>query len=121
MLTPMMAWVESGQAPDAIVARQPAGGEGNDFGQFRGPQGGPPGADDAAAAPLAGYPAAEAPSPDLVRSRPVYPYPALPTFSGQGDANDAANWTESESTVAFTTPNWAGAEFFTPYTSMERQ
>jgi feruloyl esterase len=121
MLTPMMAWVESGQAPGAVVARQPAGGEGNDFGQFRGPQGGPPGADDAAVAPLPSYPAAGTPSIELVRSRPVYPDPALPAFSGQGDANDAANWTGSESTVAFTTPNWAGAEFLTPYTPMEQQ
>ena len=121
LLTPMMVWVEGGQAPEAVVARQPAGGEGDQFGQFHGPQGGPPGADDASTAPLPGYPAAGAPSTDLVRSRSVYPYPALPAFSGQGDANDAANWTESESTVAFTTPDWAGAEFSTPYKPMERQ
>ncbi|EYD74901.1 Tannase [Rubellimicrobium mesophilum DSM 19309] len=121
LLTPMMAWVEGGQAPDGIVARQPQGGEGNEFGQFGPGKGGPPGADDAATAPLPGYPAAEAPSTDLARSRPVYPYPALPAFSGHGDPNDAADWTKGDATVAFTAPDWAGAGFFTPYQPMERQ
>ena len=70
------------------------------------------------AEPLPGYPTAEAPSTDFAR---LYPYPTLLSFSGKGDPNDAGNWTMGEATVAFTTPDWAGAGFFAPYEPMERQ
>lgn len=54
-LPPIMAWVERGQAPQSVIARQLQGGR-------------------------------------VVRSRPLYPYPAYAVYSGHGDVNDAASW-----------------------------
>jgi hypothetical protein len=55
-LTPTLAWVESGVAPDRLVATkyQDDGG--------------------------------------VVRTRPVYPYPAVARYDGSGSEDDAANF-----------------------------
>lgn len=109
MLTPMMRWVEQDQAPDAIVARQPAADASSNFGQAR--QTG----QTTAATTLPGYPTPTSVSTDTVRSRPVYPYPATTQFTGSGDPNDAANYQKGPELPHFDAPKWAGAEFFKPY------
>ncbi|MBP1806200.1 tannase/feruloyl esterase family alpha/beta hydrolase [Rubellimicrobium aerolatum] len=117
LLTPLMAWVERGEAPGAVTARQPAQDEASGFGQFGHGRGGPP--PSGATEPLPGYPAAEAPSASVLRSPPLLPYPALPAFTGQGDPNDAANWTDGATRVEFTPPAWAGSAFFEPYAPLD--
>jgi hypothetical protein len=55
LLASIVAWVEDGRAPEAVIARQMDGEK-------------------------------------VVRSRPLYPYPAVARYSGAGDVDDAANW-----------------------------
>lgn len=119
MLTPMMAWVEKGQAPDAVVARQPLRSEGNGFGQFGPPGGRPPAGGNGQLEP-ASYPAVPPPSASVTRSRPVPPYPQSVIFKGQGDPNDAASYVRGPALPPFTPPDWAGAGFFDPYPPLER-
>jgi feruloyl esterase len=69
LLSPLVAWVEHGQAPGAIVAT--ARGAGN-----------------------AGGPNADVPGTWAAdRTRPLCPYPAVARYSGQGDVERAINWT----------------------------
>lgn len=110
MLTPLMAWVEGGAAPDAIVARQPAQAEASGFGQFQG-------SDEASALP--GYPAVEPPSADLTRKRPLFPYPYTAAYDGTGDPDDAGSFVRSEDAIGFTALDWAGSIFFAPYDPRE--
>ncbi|QEU02022.1 tannase/feruloyl esterase family alpha/beta hydrolase (plasmid) [Pseudomonas oryzihabitans] len=114
LLTPMLAWVEGGVAPAAIEARQSAQGDASDFGAPRGAGGlaqrpAPlPGAQAAALGPTA---AAALPP---VRSRPVYPWPRLARWDGQGDPLRAASYGPGPS-LHFQPRDWAGGDFFTPY------
>lgn len=120
LLTPMMAWVERGVAPDAVIARQTAtGGQGDGFGQpgrtgpTAGMSGPPPG--------MSGQPPAMgAPGrAGMDRSRPVYPYPMVAAYVGRGDVNDAANYRPAPLTVQPTTPAWAGSDFYKPYAPLQ--
>lgn len=103
LLTPMMAWVEQGQAPGAITTTSTA--EESSFGQPDGaaPKGGMPPARDLGVAPL----------PQM--SRPVFPWPATATFSGKGDWTDAANWAQGSDAQTVPLRDWAGADFFAPF------
>jgi len=67
-LSPLVAWVEQGQAPQAIVAQ--ARGTGNPGGVN------------------ADVPASWSPS----RTRPLCPFPQVARYNGSGDAEQAANW-----------------------------
>jgi feruloyl esterase len=67
LLSIMMGWVESGTAPNAVIAshrKEPAGGRGG-----RGGRG---------------------PAQPIDRTRPIYPYPTVAAYKGAGDPNDAA-------------------------------
>jgi pimeloyl-ACP methyl ester carboxylesterase len=68
MLTPLVAWVEQGVAPDSVIAT--ARGPGN------------------AAAVNADIPSSWAPN----RSRPLCAYPKVARYSGSGSLDDAANF-----------------------------
>ena len=68
MLTPLVAWVERGQAPDSVTAN--ARGPGN------------------AAAVNADVPA----SWSATRSRPLCPYPQVARYNGSGDVESAASF-----------------------------
>ncbi|MFN8500028.1 MAG: tannase/feruloyl esterase family alpha/beta hydrolase [Anaerolineae bacterium] len=73
MLTPIQRWVEQGIAPDQIIAAQLSGGQ--QSGGFSDPTaGGSSGG-------------------TIVRTRPLCPYPLQQRYKGQGDINDAANFT----------------------------
>jgi len=105
-LTPMMAWVEGKQAPDSVLARQaklsqPSG----NFGQ-------PPGLRPAGSLP-AQRPAGES-AASVSRSRPLYPYPEIARYSGQGDRNLAEHYRRGAPLTRGETPPWAGADFFSP-------
>jgi feruloyl esterase len=68
MLTPLVNWVEKGEAPDSVLAR--ARGPGN------------------SAAVNADVPAAWSPT----RSRPLCAYPKVAKYKGSGSIEDAANF-----------------------------
>ena len=69
MITPLVNWVEQGQAPEAIVAS--AHGPGN------------------TAALNADVPAGWSPS----RTRPLCPYPQVARYNGNGDVEAATSFT----------------------------
>lgn len=69
-LDAMERWVEQGQAPDQLLSVRPKDG----------------------APPAVGFPIAAA---DVQFSRPVYPYPDYPRYSGRGDQNDANNFSRT--------------------------
>jgi len=101
-LTPLMSWVEDGTAPDAVVTRAQTDG-GNSFGL-------PTTRDKAPPAGASAVPA----EPPVLRSRPVYPYPALARYVG-GDPNAAASFVRGEPLYTAPTKPWAGEDFFRPY------
>jgi feruloyl esterase len=92
ILTPVMAWVESGRAPGALQA---AHVEQHGMPGMMGP---PPAG--AGAAPFAAPPAA--PGPAVT----VQPYPLLADFGGKAAANGYA---------LYNPPSWAGEALFKPY------
>lgn len=119
LLTPMLAWVEQGRAPDAILATQlDATKRGMGFGAPLGrPQGhldpakrldGPP----PGFAQLAQRPADAA---NAGRTRPIYPYPGMAVYSGQGDPRLASSYRRAELQDQGGVAQWMGSDFFSPY------
>lgn len=104
LLTPIMAWVESGTAPDAILTSTTA--PESSFGQPEGvqPKGGMMQPKDLGVAPLPAM------------TRPVYPWPATAAYAGSGDPTDAANWTKGADAETVALRDWAGSDFFAPFT-----
>jgi len=92
LLTPLMDWVESGVHPDRIRATYYAD-------------------------PLP-KPWSEVPDTNrAIRTRPVFPYPQVATYRGEGNPDDPENFApgKSESLERFTT-DWIGErKFFTPH------
>jgi Tannase and feruloyl esterase. len=95
LLTPLMAWVEEHQAPQQIIAGQPA---------QKAPEMAPPvltgktgtSAEESAQAHFHGVQQASAPfaSPavELKATRPIYPYPYIAKYNGTGDPNSADSY-----------------------------
>nr|WP_233170627.1 tannase/feruloyl esterase family alpha/beta hydrolase [Aquitalea sp. ASV15] len=107
VLSPLMAWTELQQAPAALITGKPAQAE-PDF--MAGPPpdtlpgNGKPGK-PAQPAPglhlpmLASSPLAQ-PWAAVKATRPVYPWPLIARYRGQGDVNDAASYQPVPSAVA---------------------
>jgi pimeloyl-ACP methyl ester carboxylesterase len=53
----------------------------------------------------------------VTASRPVYPYPAVPQYTGTGDWHNGANYTQGAPLYNAPTPTWAGISFYSPYTA----
>ena len=91
LLSPIMAWVERGDAPYKLIASHTAG-----------PNGPPPPRPDA-----------QRGKPD--RTRPVFPYPLVAVYTGTGSIDDAANFVPRM--PANNLPDhfdWLGSSFFRP-------
>jgi len=90
LLTPLMVWTEAGEAPAMLLTGKPA--------QRRMMMGPPPsgGTGGPAGGPLPPGPL-PSPMPKLLATRPVYPYPYIPRYTGKGDPNDATNYIEVKS------------------------
>ena len=103
LLTPMLAWVEDGIAPGAVVATSSE--ERSSFGQPDGgdQHGGPPPQADLGVAPLPAM------------TRPVYPWPHVAAYAGQGEMTAADNWTEGPAAEVVLIRDWPGADLFGPY------
>ncbi|MEE7441899.1 tannase/feruloyl esterase family alpha/beta hydrolase [Methylobacterium oryzae] len=125
LLTPILAWVETGEAPEAVIARQPEVDAASDFGApgMHGP--GPLGASGGAfdPGPRPGSPTgrqATGSTATIVRARPVYPYPVTAAYDGHGDPNRAESFGPGNPTVTFTMPVWAGSDFYHPDAPLRR-
>ena len=105
-LTPMMAWVEAGIAPQAVVTRQAT--QSSEFGQ---PTSAPPAAAGAAPAGAA---------VTAARTRPVYPYPYLAAYAGHGDPDRASSYVRADPIVEDDATPWAGEDFYRPYAALTR-
>jgi feruloyl esterase len=102
VLTPLMAWVESARAPNMIlaaqVAQRPAGPP---------PMGPPPNAQDRPPLPR--------PDRPVSATRPIYPYPMVAKYTGQGSDKEAANFVAAPPNVSDpAAPAWEGASFLGP-------
>ena len=97
-LTPLMAWTESGIAPNAIRTEKTAQGDGP-MGPPPGGHGKPPAGGQIHMAPMPSQPYAR-PDAAAIASRPVYPYPYIAQYVGAGDVNDAGNYRPVKSPVS---------------------
>mgnify|MGYP003365702782 FL=1 len=89
-LSPLMAWTESGIAPNAIRTEKTAHGDGP-MGPPPEGHGKPPAGGQIHMAPMPSQPYAR-PDAAAIASRPVYPYPYIAQYVGVGDVNDAGNY-----------------------------
>ncbi|CAM3126730.1 tannase [Pseudomonas floridensis] len=114
LLTPVMAWVEKGRAPDAIVARQDRPDKGIGFGA--------PIANDTrpATANLPAFMTREDVS-NRGRTRKVFPYPFMAEYDHKGYSKRANSYQRSEPLTTDKTPKWMGSGFFQPYAPMQGQ
>lgn len=102
-LTPMMAWVEEGVAPQSIITRQAAPQSNNDFGQ---PQAGDKNANQIKLETV----------PPQTASRPVYPYPSIAVYNGHGDPQQATSYHPVRLKNVPDGYEWMGKDFYQPYT-----
>lgn len=107
LLTAMMAWVESGHAPEGLMTGTTR--HRSNFGQPQGIAG-----QASAAAPA--EPASDRPE----MTRPVYPWPAIASHTGLGSYTDAASWTRSASTHVVATRDWQGTDLYAPYVFVDQ-
>ena len=54
------------------------------------------------------------------RSRPVFPYPAVPRYDGKGDPNEASSFVRAAPLFSAESPDWAGSSFYRPYLARPR-
>lgn len=107
LLTPLMAWVETGHAPERIVAGRPSVA-------MRNLPPLPPGAK--------GPPSGAMPPPSLDpqgpqpvnRTRPIFPYPLVARYTGKGSIDDADNFVAAQPADVPALPSWAGQTFYAP-------
>ena len=97
MLGPIQEWVENGVAPDQIIATQYA--ESGNSGGFANPTAG------------------GASQGEVIRTRPLCPFPQEQTYDGSGDINDAASFKcalPTEASLASGAYGWVGSDLFAP-------
>ncbi|MFG0634649.1 tannase/feruloyl esterase family alpha/beta hydrolase [Pseudomonas sp. xss_2] len=107
LLTAMMAWVEDGSAPDAIMTRSTS--QASSFGA---PSFGGKAPEGAQAGKMPQMPKSEL--PDM--TRPIYPYPAIAHYKGTGDIYDGANWEKGKPAEMVRLRDWPGSDLFGVYT-----
>ncbi len=128
LLTPIMQWVESGMAPDKIVAshtKAPAGFRGPPAGDRppnaqNGPPpmapGGPPsGMRPGPPGPM-GAPGLLPPTPGAVdRTRPIFPYPGQARYTGTGSIDSETSFVLGKGVeLPANRLQWMGSSFYTP-------
>ena len=91
LLSPLMAWTELKRAPTQLIAGKTAQAQG-------GPGGGPVGGGPPPGGMRMPGPVADA-APVFTATRPVYPYPYIPHYTGKGDPKDAASYEQIISPV----------------------
>jgi Tannase and feruloyl esterase len=122
LLSPIMAWVERGTAPNALLASHTPG-------NGTGPEGPPPGVPMGGRPPMGLPPGgpppnkAAGPRPGMEppgnanadRTRPVYPYPSTASYTGSGSIDEAKNFKEGTAEpISAAKLVWLGSSFYTP-------
>jgi len=101
VITPLMAWVEAGQAPSQILAGKvdlpdfgppPAGADVRAMGPSPAGMGPPPGAMGPPGAGRGGPPIGDLPALTPSRVRPVFAYPQVARYTGSGSTDAADNF-----------------------------
>lgn len=105
LLTPLMRWTESNQAPTSIVAHTVSG-----FPPKLGP---PPGDKDHAKGDLPPLPVMPI-NKAAIKTRIVFAYPNKAVYKGTGNPNDPANYRAQAGEQEPTSYDWYGAEFMQP-------
>lgn len=95
LLTPVMRWVEAGQAPDEIVVRQAS--------------------DEDTTLAARGKAKAHGKPLLAVEGRPVYPYPYVARYIGRGHFKHGGHYQRGAPFTNAPTPNWRGSDFYSPY------
>ncbi len=117
LMSAIMAWVENGVAPYALIASHQEGGP-------RGPVAGvPAGMPSGSGGPPAdmaprngGQDGSPATSAKVDRTRPVYPYPLTAKYNGTGSIDDAKSFGPGPSSpVPAIKLQWLGSSFYTPH------
>lgn len=106
LVTAMMAWVEGGSVPDAILTRSAKQASAFGAPAFSGKP--PEGAQEDKVALMP-----KSQLPDM--TRPVYPYPAVARYKGTGSVYEAANWEKGEAAEYVRLRDWPGSNLFSPY------
>ncbi|WP_323494269.1 tannase/feruloyl esterase family alpha/beta hydrolase [Sphingomonas sp. 10B4] len=117
LLSAVIAWVETGRAPNAIQTRTQPAGQRSKFGLAANTRASKPGTNKDKT-PSAAIITDSGPA-IVQRSRPVYPYPYVAAYIGSGDANMASNWIRGKA-LPVEVPAWAGADFYKPYAGVIR-
>jgi len=124
LMSVIMAWVERGSAPSAIVASHqpeaPRGPIAGVPGGMTGPPSGMSGPPSGITSPPQGM---TGPPPDMGgnptkadRTRPVYPYPLTAVYLGSGSVDEAKNFGLGPAKPAPAADlQWLGAAFYTPH------
>ncbi|MCB6184522.1 tannase/feruloyl esterase family alpha/beta hydrolase [Leeia sp. TBRC 13508] len=100
LMSKMIDWVEASHAP-FLIETSTSKTKANNFGQPTSEANKPAGAP----------PSVESPE----RSRPVYPYPLVASYKGNGDINQASSFEPRDPLLPRPSRDWAGKDFFTPY------
>lgn len=99
LLTPVMRWVESGQAPDEIMVRQES--------------------DESTTVASRGRSNGHGKPVQAVQGRPVYPYPYVARYVGRGNSEKSGHYKRGAPLTNAPTPAWRGSDFYTPYEPRE--
>ena len=104
LLSPLMRWVESKQAPEHLAVRLPSNKLPKDMAE---------GADKPESPPAGVTP--PTPVPGELSHNVVFAYPALTKYGGQGDRADVANYEKIAPTVVGRDdPQWEGSSLMRP-------
>ncbi|RLN47701.1 hypothetical protein BBJ29_000561 [Phytophthora kernoviae] len=120
LVTPMLEWVESDMAPNALQTSTASEIGASEFGQWHKSSSGSmnlPSGSNPIELPTRNLQteASSSGSTASPATRPVYPYPALAKYKGTGDVNDAANFEKGEALYTNKTGYWLGKDFFSAY------
>ncbi|AHL76894.1 tannase [Stutzerimonas stutzeri] len=101
LLTPVMRWVETGQAPDEIMVRAEEEESTTVATQAK------------SKGKAHGKPV------QAVEGRPVYPYPYVARYIGRGHSDNGGHYKRGAPLTNAPTPSWRGSDFYTPYPPRE--
>ena len=109
LLSPMMAWVEHGHAPEAVIAKKAKVEVNSAFGQPTNDKS----ATDKKEPPK---PVMQKASQMIIEeSRPVYPYPYMAAYKGKGDPTVAESYHPVKLKSADLKVDWLGNDLYKPY------
>jgi hypothetical protein len=109
LLTPMMAWVEQGKAPEALMTYpENLASKARDFGQ-------PAPMANEGVAPAQGTKMLPPLTVPHATARALFPYPYIARYDGHGKVDQVTSYQLQLPQQVFAMPDWLGADFYKPY------